>query len=61
MGVTYIGKEAFNACNLSSVIFENTNGWYLNDKPLTGVDLTNSAAAASALTFRYELYTWTRK
>ena len=60
--VTSIGRDAFGMSGLASAVFENTNGWYLDNEPLTGVDLTNSTTAAQTLrAWNYRNHTWTRK
>ena len=57
--VTTIGKAAFRSCNsLTSATFENTNGWTVNNMPLS---FTNQGDAADKLkNTTYNVYIWTR-
>jgi len=65
--VTSIGKDSFRLCDLKSVIFENTSGWwYASDAnstsgtSISSADLTDSAKAAKYLTDTYDSCYWKR-
>lgn len=56
--VTSIGNYAFYNCSsLTSVTFENTEGWAVDGEP---IDVTNPVQNAVYLTDTYLWYTWTR-
>ncbi len=61
--VTSIGKSVFGDCKLlTSVTFENTNGWYVRPEGAKGinVDVTNPSTNATNLTDTYDAYYWYR-
>ena len=60
-GVTKIGKEAFSGRkSLTSVTFEDTEGWTAGDTALASADLANPATAATYLTNTYKGVAWTK-
>ena len=59
--VSYIGTRAFvGNGNLTTITFENTNGWTAGSTSLTSSNLSNSATAATYLTNTYANREWTR-
>ena len=64
--VTSIGGNAFYYCSgLTSVIFENPNGWIVSKEPNAtdgrDVTLTDPAENAKLLHIKYAKYNWFRK
>ena len=64
--VTNIGYGAFSSCsNLTNVIFENTNEWYVTktqgETNGTDVDLTDTTTNATYLKSEYYDYYWYKK
>ena len=56
--VTSIGYQAFSGCSsLTSVTFEDSNGWSANNTTLT---LTNTSTNATYLNSTYVGSTWTK-
>jgi hypothetical protein len=59
--VASIGAGAFNACNnLTSVTFEDTEGWDAGGTALASADLANPATAATYLKTTYAGKLWTK-
>ena len=62
--VSYIGVYAI-ACGATTVVFENTEGWVVENatstKAIPSTDLKDATAAAKCVGFTYTLYTWTRR
>ena len=59
--ITYIGSNAFGACyGLTSLTFENPNGWQINGEPVDSSILTNPETAIRYLTDTHSEYIWTR-
>ena len=59
--VTSIGDMTFFNCyGLTSVTFENTQGWKAESTEISSNDLANAETAASYLKETYDEYTWTR-
>jgi len=57
--VTSIGEEAFCDCDsLASVVFKNISGWYVSSGK--GIDVSNSATAATYLRSTYRDNYWYR-
>ncbi len=60
--VRFIGGAAFSNCDsLTSVRFENPNGWRAGDVPLAASDLENAETAAIYLKEIYRNKPWTKK
>ena len=63
-GVTIIHPNAFMGCELVSVEFENTEGWYKAVKELStdgeAIDVTDSKANASAINIKTHVEFWKR-
>ena len=64
-GVTIIHPNAFMGCELTSVAFENTEGWYkaVKEESTSGeaIDVTDSKANASAINIKTHVEFWKRK
>ena len=61
--VTRIGSDSFTSTytpNLTTVIFENPNGWSWNGQPMSSEDLSNPETAASMLKNHSISYDWIR-
>ena len=59
--VTSIGDSAFRDCSsLTSVVFENPNGWRVDGEAIPAADLSDPATAAEYLTDTYCCDVWTR-
>ncbi len=60
--VTTIGECAFNNCSsLTSVIFEDAEGWVVNFTSISSTDLANAKTAKIFLTSTYVYDTWTKE
>jgi len=59
--VTSIGERAFSGCSsLTSVNFENPDGWSADGTSISSEDLQIEATAASYLKSTYSAKMWTR-
>ena len=55
-----IGNTAFQNAALSSVVFDDPNGWIVNGANLNSSDLENTSTAATFLTTDYYSYSWAK-
>jgi len=60
--VTSIGNGAFYFCDsLTNVIFENPNGWVVDNAQISANELSNPSIAAYYLRNSYSEYSWVRQ
>ncbi|MBQ8345098.1 MAG: leucine-rich repeat domain-containing protein, partial [Clostridia bacterium] len=62
--VKNLGSYVFDRCGLTSVVFENVNGWKIsgtmNGTDIAATDLSNPTIAATYLTDAYCAYSWSQ-